>query len=113
MHQLTKLVVAAAAARSGFPLVFLGATRGNAEFPDGGIFDARLGVIPGLVVIVVEVWWKVEWRLDRPCLTGELVDESRRRVPSLLEVVDEGGFGSGRPFKVALVDANLLTGDWE
>lgn len=72
--QLTKLVAAAAVARSGFPLMLRAEARGN-PVPDVpvGLFDARLEGLDGGSPLIVE------WRFPPAPLTGEFPDTPRLR----------------------------------
>lgn len=103
--QLTKLVAAAAVARSGFPLMLRVEARGN-PVPDvaAGLFDARLAGLDGGSPLTVE------WRFPPVPLTGEFPDTPRLRGYVPLCRLAPGGSGSGRTLEV--VGVPRLTGEF-
>ena len=87
----TKLVAAAAVARSGFPLKLLAATRGNADVcAEGFVLDACLPGVDGGNPLMVECRLPIGF-------TGECPDTSRLRTRVPFLVLVPGGSGSGRP----------------
>lgn len=103
LYQLTKLVAAAAAARSGFALV-VRAARGKAEPAAGGPLLVLLEDRFTPPAAVVELWIVDIGRLELALFTGELLDAVRSLDPSPL-TVEDGGSGSGLTPDVALADA--------
>ena len=89
---LTRLVAAAAVARSGFPLILLAATRGNAD--PGVVLEVLMPRLPG---VDGGKPLTVECRLPTGGLTGELPDTSRLRTKLPFLRLVAGGSGRGRP----------------
>src|SRR5438046_5138838 len=89
--QLTRLVVAAAAARSGFPLTLLVAALGKAEPVSNVLLDVRLVPEDGPLLFVGCFFRSVG-------LTGELPVTSRFRVIVPFLRLAAGASGSGRMF---------------
>lgn len=90
LSRLTKLVAAAAVARSGFPLMLRAEARGSAVPAVVGLWDDRLAGLDGGRPLTVEC------RLPATPLTGELPEGSRLRLNGPVFNVLAGGSGSGR-----------------
>lgn len=100
---LTRLVAAAAVARSGFPLILLAATRGNAEPGVEGTVVPRLAGVDGCRPLTVEC------RLPTVvAFTGELPEMSRLRINVPFLRLVPGGSGSGRAVGLDRVVARLF-----
>src|SRR5438034_10611806 len=100
--QLTRLVAAAAAARSGFPLTLLVAALGKAEPVSNVLLDVRLVPEDDGPLLFVGCFFRSVG------LTGELPVTSRFRVMVPFLRLAPGASGSGRMFTGTEPDARRL-----